>query len=49
LLIEQNDEWIVCRRYLSEESMRQILCAETVLEDSPSQIPEEVSELPAAA
>ena len=22
LLIEQNDEWIVCRRYLSEESMR---------------------------
>jgi transposase-like protein len=49
LLIEQNVEWIVCRRYLSEESMRQILCAETVLEDSPSQIPEEVSELPAAA
>lgn len=49
LLIEQNDEWIVCRRYLSEESMRQILCAETVLEDSPSQDREEVSELPAAA
>ena len=22
LLIEQNDEWLVCRRYLSEESMR---------------------------
>ena len=50
LLIEQNDEWIVCRRYLSEESMRAILCAPTVLEDSPSQISqEEVSELPAAA
>jgi putative transposase len=50
LLIEQNDEWIVCRRYLSEESMRQILCAETVLENSPSQDQqEEVSELPAAA
>ena len=50
LLIEQNDEWIVCRRYLSEESMRQILCAETVLENSPSQNQEEeVSELPAAA
>jgi transposase-like protein len=24
LLIEQNDEWLVCRRYLSDESMRQI-------------------------
>jgi putative transposase len=49
LLIEQNDEWIVCRRYLSEESMRAILCAPTVLKDSPSQISEEVDELPAAA
>ena len=50
LLIEQNDEWIVCRRYLSEESMRQILCADTVLEKSPSQDQEQgVSELPAAA
>jgi putative transposase len=50
LLIEQNDEWIVCRRYLSEESMRQILCADTVLENSPSQDQEQgVSELPAAA
>ena len=26
LLIEQNDEWLVCRRYLSDESMRLILC-----------------------
>jgi transposase-like protein len=50
LLIEQNDEWIVCRRYLSEESMRQILCADTVLEKSPSQDQEQgVNELPAAA
>jgi putative transposase len=49
LLIEQNDEWIVCRRYLSEESMRQILYADTDRDDSPSQISEEVDELPAAA
>jgi transposase-like protein len=49
LLIEQNDEWIVCRRYLSEESMRQILYADTDRKDSPSQISEEVNELPAAA
>lgn len=27
MLIEQNDEWLVCRRYLSEESMRLILDA----------------------
>ena len=33
LLIEQNDEWIVCRRYLSEESMRAILYANTDRED----------------
>jgi transposase-like protein len=49
LLIEQNDEWIVCRRYLSEESMRAILYAETDREDSPSQISEEVDKLPTAA
>jgi transposase-like protein len=49
LLIEQNDEWVVCRRYLSEESMRQILCPGMDREDSPSQISEEVDELPAAA
>lgn len=29
MLIEQNDEWLVCRRYLSEESMRLILDAVT--------------------
>jgi putative transposase len=28
LLIEQNDEWLVCRRYLSEESMSLIVPAE---------------------
>lgn len=47
LLIEQNDEWIVCRRYLSEESMRQILYAGTDREDSPSHISEEVDRLAA--
>jgi transposase-like protein len=46
LLIEQNDEWIVCR-YLSEESMRPILCAGTDREDSPSPISEEVDRLAA--
>lgn len=29
MLIEQNDEWLVCRRYLSDESMRLILNAVT--------------------
>jgi len=43
LLIEQNDEWLVMRRYLSEESMQLVLArvanAERVVE---------VSALPAA-
>jgi putative transposase len=47
LLIEQNDEWLVCRRYLSEESMRLILCEITHREDSPSPISEEVDRLAA--
>ncbi len=29
MLIEQNDEWLVCRRYLSDKSMRLILDAST--------------------
>ena len=38
LLIEQNDEWIVCRRYLSEESMRLVLsCDLTDQENSLTQ------------
>ena len=36
VLIEQNDEWLVTRRYLSEESMRLILQAET---DEPDAAP----------
>jgi len=39
LLIEQNDEWLVMRRYLSEESMQLVLArdadAESIVEVSP--------------
>jgi hypothetical protein len=49
LLIEQNDEWLVGRRYLSEESMRLVLCATTDPDDHPNnQDKEEVIELNAA-
>jgi transposase-like protein len=41
MLIEQNDEWLVCRRYLSEESLA------LVLEDQGEE-PKEVAELQAA-
>jgi hypothetical protein len=39
MLIEQNDEWLVCRRYLSEESLA------LVLEDQGDQQREEALEL----
>ena len=42
LLIEQNDEWLVSRRYLSEESLA------LVLRDLTETEPEEVKQLPAA-
>jgi putative transposase len=49
LLIEQNDEWLVGRRYLSEESMRLVLCAATDQDDHPHQEDkQEVIELTAA-
>lgn len=51
VLLEQNDEWLTSRRYLSEESMR-LLSAEQVLLNSPSQTQEQGEEevlLPAAA
>jgi transposase-like protein len=45
ILIEQNDEWVVCRRYVSEESMRTLnLIPDPVLDDSPSQIQKEGGE-----
>ena len=49
LLIEQNDEWLVTRRYLSEESMRLILSTPTIEpEHAREQTKEEVNELLAA-
>ena len=42
MLIEQNDEWLVSRRYLSEESLA------LVLEDQGDEGREEVAELQAA-
>jgi putative transposase len=50
LLSEQNDEWLVQRRYLSAESMQLILAARWTEEDSLEQQPQhqEVGELNAA-
>lgn len=42
MLIEQNDEWLVCRRYLSEESLA------LVLKDQSEEEREEVAELTSA-
>jgi len=42
MLIEQNDEWLVCRRYLSEESLA------LVLEDQGEDPREEAAQLQAA-
>ena len=42
MLIEQNDEWLVCRRYLSEESLA------LVLEDQGDEKREEAAQLQAA-
>jgi putative transposase len=51
LLIEQNDEWLTCRRYLSEESMRPLGDATTEPIDPLSQTikQEEANQLPQAA
>jgi putative transposase len=45
LLIEQNDEWLVARRYLSAESMALILNTERLEQDSLEHRNEEVSAL----
>jgi hypothetical protein len=34
LLIEQNDEWLVQRRYLSDHSIRQVLAPQTEPSDN---------------
>ena len=49
VLLEQNDEWLVSRRYLSEESMRSLLTLRSADEEkSPDPDHKEVSELVAA-
>jgi putative transposase len=48
LLIEQNDEWLVQRRYLSAESMTLILNAAQTKEVTPEQESKEMTQLNAA-
>lgn len=48
LLIEQNDEWLVQRRYLSDHSIRQVLQPPGSSENSRSNTDKEVIELNAA-
>jgi len=49
LLIEQNDEWLVQRRYLSDHSIRQVLTSQTAPQDNVNPArEEEVTELQAA-
>jgi len=48
LLLEQNDEWLVGRRYLSESSMALVLAAGPDHHpDSPDPDPQEVPQLTA--
>jgi transposase-like protein len=52
LLLEQNDEWLVARRYLSEASMQLVVSltnSEHEQHDTSTSLDQEVSQLPAAA
>jgi transposase-like protein len=48
LLIEQNDEWLVQRRYLSDHSIRQVLAPHAAAEDPAMAVKEEVVQLNAS-
>ena len=48
LLIEQNDDWLVTRRYLSEDSMAELLTAQTGREEEREKEPQPPKELQAA-
>jgi putative transposase len=48
LLIEQNDDWLVTRRYLSEDSMAELLTAQTGREEEIEKEPQPPKELQAA-
>jgi putative transposase len=49
LLIEQHDEWLVGRRYLSDESMQMVLYATPDQDNDLNQIEEDKEVLPLAA
>ena len=48
LLIEQNDDWLVTRRYLSEDSMAELLTAHTDGQQEIEKEPQSKKELQAA-
>jgi putative transposase len=48
LLIEQNDDWLVTRRYLSEDSMAELLTAQTERDEERQKEPQPPKELQAA-
>jgi hypothetical protein len=49
LCIEQHDEWLVGRRYLSDESMQMVLYATPDQDNDLNQIEEDKEVLPLAA